>query len=205
MYHHKNCMKLRKIERRDLPFLFTLKQESWWGTHSTPIINTEDQQKWYESIPDNSLCMMVDSGTSTIGYYLISEINWINRMARISGSVYKEFRKEDIIKNCCAICLDFAFEILNLHRIEAEVLESNHPAQIYEIDYMGFKIEGRRRQAVYKCGRYYDSLVLGLLREEWENQDRVKSYHGSCNRTFDHGVADKLIDKSNKFILKETN
>jgi len=205
MYHHKNCMKLRKVNRSDLPKLFELKCESWWGTHTTPIINMDDQVRWYESIPENMLCMIIEQGQNSAAVYLITDISHLNRSAKISGSVFKSHRRSDIIKDCCAAGVDFAFEILNLHRLEAEVLECNHAAQQYEVDYLEFKIEGRRRQAVYKCGRYYDSLIIGLLREEWERQDRVKSYGGSCNRIFDHDKADKLIDRSNKFIQKETN
>ena len=58
------------------------------------------------------------------------------------------------------------------------------------------KIKALKRKYVYKCGRYYDSLVLGMLREEWSNSDRVKKYGDSCNENFSH-------DKFNKLMLRK--
>ena len=63
---------------------------------------------------------------------------------------------------------------------------------------MGFVIEGRRRKAVYKAGRYYDSIQLGLLREEWENHSRVQAYGNCCNDNFDHDQAEKFIARFNQ-------
>ena len=185
MYCHKDGIELRKIKKDDLSFLLDLKKESWWGTHNTMIINIEDQQKWYESIPSNELYMMLEFESQVIGVGCYTEINWIGRSLNISGSIDKRFRKLDVVKNSFSCGLDFAFEILNMQRVGAEVLETNVAAKHLEVVHLGFKIEGRRRKAVYKSGRYYDSIVLGLLREEWESQDRVKSYIGCCNKNFD--------------------
>ena len=32
---------------------------------------------------------------------------------------------------------------------------------------MRFKIEGRLRQNFYIDGKYYDTLIMGILKEEW--------------------------------------
>jgi RimJ/RimL family protein N-acetyltransferase len=34
---------------------------------------------------------------------------------------------------------------------------------------VGFKEEGRRREAVYKNGAYHDEVMFGLLRQEWNS------------------------------------
>ena len=34
---------------------------------------------------------------------------------------------------------------------------------------LGFREEGRRRRALYRSGRYSDSVIYGLLREEFED------------------------------------
>ena len=92
-----------------------------------------------------------------------------------------------------------------MFRVSAEVLECNAVAQHIHINYLGFKIEGRRRKAVYKSGRYYDSILLGLLREEWEQQERIKNYGGSCNTNFDHDFATRLVQRSNRGILASSD
>jgi len=63
----------------------------------------------------------------------------------------------------------FGFDTMNLHRIELDVYGRNERARkVYAR--VGFVEEGRKREAVYKNGRYDDIVVMGLLRSEllWE-------------------------------------
>lgn len=204
MYKHKDGISFRKIEEHDLERLLTLKQESWWGTHKTLFLNMDDQKKWYETIPSNELYLIgyigqnntdVITSTFPIGVAVYTDIDWISRSLKISGSIYRDYRSETSNKAAFAGGLDFAFEILNMQRVEAEVIQYHVAAQKLEIDYLGFKVEGIKRKAVYKSGVYYDSIILGLLRDEWEKQDRVLAYGGSCNRNIDHVQAAKLINR----------
>lgn len=200
MYNHKNGITLRKLSQKDLSKLLSLKEESWWGTHQTSILNMEDQLEWYNSIPNNELYMIAEKEGAVVGVGCYTNIDWICRSLNASGSILKNYRDPDASYRCFACGLDFAFEILNMQRVGAEVLETHGAAQHLEIGYLGFKVEGRRRRAVYKSGRYYDSIQLGLLREEWESQNRVKNYEGSCNQNFDHTIAQNCIEKCKKMI-----
>lgn len=59
-----------------------------------------------------------------------------------------------------------AFETLNLNRVWLHVYEYNaRGLRAYEK--VGFKLEGRLRQDTFRDGRYWDTLVMGLLRDEW--------------------------------------
>lgn len=199
MYHHKNNIWMRKIEREDLSDLKELKNENWWGVHNTLIINDDDQLKWYNNISNKDLFMMVMHEDTKLGISSYTNIDYINRSCHVSGSGFKAATKASMAESSWYCCIDFAFEILNLRRTEAEVLAYNLPAQKRNIETIGMKVEGIRKEAVYKSGQYYDSIILGLLRSEWEEDKRVKSYGGSCNKNFDHQKAKKLIDRS-KFL-----
>jgi RimJ/RimL family protein N-acetyltransferase len=202
MYTHKDGIKLRKIHKGDLHSLLKLKEESWWGTHSTLIVNIEDQLRWYESISNNQLYMIAENVEGkSIGIACYTDIDWFGRSLNISGSIYKEFRKMDVVKSSFSCGLDFAFEVLNMQRVGAEVLETHSAAQHLEIGHLGFKVEGRRRRSAYKAGKYYDSILLGLLREEWDSQKRVQDYSGCCNNNFDHDKAQECIDRFNKILV----
>lgn len=63
----------------------------------------------------------------------------------------------------------FGFEMMNLHRVELEVFAENARA-VHVYEKVGFRIEGTRRQAVFKFGEYQDLHVMGLLEGElrWE-------------------------------------
>lgn len=199
MYSHKEGIIFRKLERTDLCDLLYLKNESWWGTHSTQILNSDDQNKWFDSIPKNQLFLIGESlsniGTP-IGVAVYTNIDWINRSLYISGSLFKKFRGQFSYTSFCA-GLDFAFEMLNMNRVEAEVLEYHATARFLEINKLGFIVEGTKRQAVYKCGKYYNSLCLGMLREDWTKSDRVLGYGDSCNLNFSPNRFNKILNKMN--------
>jgi RimJ/RimL family protein N-acetyltransferase len=67
-----------------------------------------------------------------------------------------------------------AFDTVNLNRVWLQVFENNPRAQrIYEK--VGFQVEGRLRQTNFREGRYWDTIVMGLLREEWRQRLRERT------------------------------
>jgi UDP-4-amino-4,6-dideoxy-N-acetyl-beta-L-altrosamine N-acetyltransferase len=65
-----------------------------------------------------------------------------------------------------ALMMRYGFETLNLHRVTLQVFADN-PRAIHIYEKLGFKKEGVMRQENYRDGRYGDTIVMGLLREEW--------------------------------------
>jgi len=63
--------------------------------------------------------------------------------------------------------LRFAFHQMNLNRVSLEAFESNERA-LACYRKCGFREEGRLRQDRFKHGRYWDTIVMGVLREEFE-------------------------------------
>jgi RimJ/RimL family protein N-acetyltransferase len=203
MYEHKTGIRYRKVTQNDSTDLYRLKAESWWGTHTTPVMNHLDQFNWINGLDDKETLVMIaeaevgpamKSRWEEVGVGVYSNFDWIGRTCNISGSIYKEHRKKHS-KNAFQCGLDFGFEILNMQRIQAEVLEYNIAAQKLEVEELGFTVEGRRRKAVYKAGQYYDSIMLGMLRVEWGATVYARydtgTPHPSCNNNVDHN---KLID-----------
>jgi len=64
------------------------------------------------------------------------------------------------------LLIDYGFEQLNLHRISSFAFSFNERS-IRLHKRVGFKEEGRQREAVFKNGKYHDHVVFGILREEW--------------------------------------
>jgi [ribosomal protein S5]-alanine N-acetyltransferase len=65
------------------------------------------------------------------------------------------------------LLLQHAFETLNLNRVGLYVVEFNERA-IRSYDKVGFRREGVLRQSHYRRGRYWDTLVMAMLREDWD-------------------------------------
>lgn len=61
----------------------------------------------------------------------------------------------------------YAFETLNMNRVWLHVYAYNERG-VRAYERVGFKREGVLRQDRYHEGRYWDTIVMGILREEWE-------------------------------------
>jgi RimJ/RimL family protein N-acetyltransferase len=64
------------------------------------------------------------------------------------------------------LCLTYAFEELELERVELHVFSFNKRA-IRSYEKVGFHEEGIRRGALYRDGDYHDILVMGIRRFEF--------------------------------------
>ncbi|MGE5124378.1 MAG: GNAT family N-acetyltransferase [Acidobacteriaceae bacterium] len=64
------------------------------------------------------------------------------------------------------VILRYAFQELNLHRVALDVFEYN-PRAIRCYEKAGFVHEGRVRKFLYREGRRWDMVFMGMLREEW--------------------------------------
>ena len=64
------------------------------------------------------------------------------------------------------VLLRFAFTEINLKRVTLTVFEYN-PRAVRSYEKAGFRHEGRLRDLLYREGRRWDNLFMGILREEW--------------------------------------
>jgi RimJ/RimL family protein N-acetyltransferase len=64
------------------------------------------------------------------------------------------------------LCLQYAFTELNVHRVSLGLHEYN-PRALRTYEKAGFRLEGRTRKDLMREGKRYDSLWMGILREEW--------------------------------------
>ena len=62
--------------------------------------------------------------------------------------------------------IDFAFNTLELHRIEADV-DTENAGSLGILEKLGFKREGLFRERWFVYGERQDSVMFGLLKHEW--------------------------------------
>jgi RimJ/RimL family protein N-acetyltransferase len=87
-----------------------------------------------------------------------------------------EYRGRGYGSEALRLLCRFAFDELDLHRVDLAVFDFNVRAQRAYLK-VGFVEEGRRRDAVYLAGRYYDELVMGLLRDDFEAAEAARGAH----------------------------
>jgi RimJ/RimL family protein N-acetyltransferase len=58
-----------------------------------------------------------------------------------------------------------------LNRVGLDVIEYN-PGGIRAYEKAGFKHEGSQRSAVYRDGKFFDLINMGILRSEWTSTEQ---------------------------------
>jgi RimJ/RimL family protein N-acetyltransferase len=78
----------------------------------------------------------------------------------------KEEWKKGYGTEATRLIVGHAFETLNLNRVWLHV-HSFNAAGIRAYEKVGFQREGVLRQEVFREGRYWDTIAMSILREEW--------------------------------------
>nr|WP_280635571.1 GNAT family protein [Bacillus sp. 165] len=111
-------------------------------------------------------------GDELVGFVALHSIEWNNRAGLLAiGIGEAKNRNKGYGTDALRLILRFAFEELNLDRVGLDVIDYNKSA-IRAYEKAGFQHEGRMRAAVYRDGKHYDRVIMGILRSEWA----AKSY-----------------------------
>ena len=65
------------------------------------------------------------------------------------------------------LILNYGFQQLNLHRIWSAAFAFNERSIKLHMR-VGFREEGRQREAMFKNGEFHDIVEFGILRDEWK-------------------------------------
>ena len=103
---------------------------------------------------------------TAIGQTAFFRIDWVGRMATFYlGIADKENWAKGYGSETTALMLDYAFQTLNLNRVQLHVaLENKGAVKVYQRN--GFQIEGTLREAMYHRGHYSDFYVMGILKAD---------------------------------------
>lgn len=100
-----------------------------------------------------------------------------HRSTEIGIDILPGFQGKGYGREAIEWALDYAFRRAGLHRVRIRAFEWNTGAlRLYEK--VGFKIEGREREALWHEGRFWDSVELGMLEGEWWALQRERGKKG---------------------------
>jgi ribosomal-protein-alanine N-acetyltransferase len=107
------------------------------------------------------------TGDRHIGNIKLGPVNWIHRFADIGLLIgEKDQWGKGYASEAIGLVCDFAFGTLNLHKLKAGCYADNQgSARAFLRN--GFVEEGRLRQQWLIDNQYQDSLLLGLLRDDY--------------------------------------
>ncbi len=105
---------------------------------------------------------------SLIGLVHLDYIQWSHGVSWLAiGIGEPAYRGYGYGYEAMTAALQFAFDEINLHRVQLTVFSYNiHAMHLYEK--LGFKREGIFREAIHRDGQRHDMYLYGILRHEWE-------------------------------------
>lgn len=167
---------IRRVERKDLSWLRRLHndQTTWSFLNDISLLSEGDQVRWFErieqSVRDKYFILCLAGNKEKVGLVRCNEIDFVNRSIRVGLDIAPRFRGTGLGRAGYELILKYCFDYLGMHRVWLLVSEFNHIG-IALYTSVGFYIEGRQRENIYRDGRYHDQLVMGILEREFRGWD----------------------------------
>ena len=110
---------------------------------------------------------IADSTTNTVlGTCTLIHLSTIHQRAEIGFALRQDRWGQGLGSEAVTRVIEFAFDTLHLHRLEADV-DPRNERSIRLLERHGFTREGHLRERYYMNGERQDALVMGLLRQQW--------------------------------------
>lgn len=133
------------------------------------------EEKWIEDLannPGNKINLVIealDQGENkpigNIGFVNIIQKDRVAELGIAIGE--KDYWSKGYGTEAAQLLIRYGFEQVNLHRINSSVFAFNERSLKLHRK-LGFQEEGRQRKTHFRNGQYWDRVMFGLLREEWE-------------------------------------
>lgn len=130
-------------------------------------------EKQQEKDPPNNFFFLVQTlaDDKVIGFMDLDGTSWTNGDTWVGiGIGEPDYWGKGYGTDAMTVMLRYAFAELNLRRVTLSVFGYNvRGKRSYEK--CGFREEGRLRQFLCRDGGRHDMILMGILREEWEQQN----------------------------------
>lgn len=165
---------IRPIEDDDLDTMYQWyndQEVNLWSSGAWPIntLLNKDQlaAKFLDGSPDTYRYVILDENELLIGTVGFREVNVPSRSVTLFIIIgNKTYWGKGYGTDALIAFSRFLFTQWNFHRISLDTWDENNRAiRVYEK--IGFRIEGRQREARFVLGNYHDAILMGLLREEF--------------------------------------
>jgi len=171
---------LRPLEASDLENLlpFSLNEPELWKYSLIPASNEEELKNYIsialsqrENKKEYPFIVFDKRTNSYAGSTRFYDIQLSNKCLQLGYTWYgKEFQGTGLNKNCKYLLLSFAFEKLDIERVEFRADNTNEKS-IAAMKSIGCKVEGvLRSNGIRPNGERRDSIILSILKSEWENE-----------------------------------
>lgn len=172
-----NRLSLRWISVADVDAFYTIYSNPevmrYWST--PPLPNREAASRLVSEIHEGfkrrellkwGIALRTDD--TLIGSVTLFHPEFTHRRAEIGYALGRAYWGKGYMQETLKALLAYAFEVLELHRIEADV-DPRNTASIRTLERLGFQREGYLRERWHVNGEIQDAFLYGLLRPDWES------------------------------------
>ena len=168
-------LRLRWLTRDDAPALLEVFGDPevcrYWSRTALPDLSaaTALQEQIVRLFEERSLFQWGIAERATdavIGTCTLASLSEEHRRAEIGFALKRAAWGRGYVSEALPALVRFAFENLNLHRLEADV-DPNNTRSIRVLERLGFQREGYLRERYVLHDELQDAILYGLLRREW--------------------------------------
>lgn len=168
---------LRVVEKGDLEEIMkwvNKKEITKYLSYFLYPISQEEEEKFIEKAlrhNDSEKNLVIETKDKEyLGQINLHNIDWKNMNAELGIVIGKEeYWNKGYGADAIKTLLDYAFHQLNLYKVYLRVFEYNERG-IRCYQKCGFKEERRLRKSHFFERKFYDVIIMGLLKEEFESQ-----------------------------------
>lgn len=116
---------------------------------------------------------LVIADIGTLGYLGQISLQGVDRFAQqgeLAVIVSPEHWRKGVGREAIALMLRYAFHSLNLNRVWLKVF-AEHEAAVKLYEKCGFVQEGVLRQDAFLDGKYRDTIIMSVLRDDYDRQN----------------------------------
>ncbi len=168
-------LSLRLISATDVDDLFAIFSDPevmrYWST--PPLADREAADKLlaeiHEGFEHESMLkwgIAVLENDKLIGTTTLYNLDFSNRRCELGYALGRAYWGQGYMQEALDATLGFAFDTLDMRRIEADV-DPRNIASVRALERMGFQREGFLRERWQVDGEIQDALFYGLLRGQW--------------------------------------
>ena len=172
-----DAIRLRALESKDIADIHDIYSDEiameYWGSPPTSSAEQSRQllNRDLKAVEDGQAMTWAIELKETgklIGKCILWQYSECNQRAEVGYILSRDYWRRGLMTQALQAMIDYAFTSLEIHRLEADT-DDNNNGSLALLEKLGFQREGFFRERWYVSGKWQNSIMLGLLKQDWTN------------------------------------